>query len=288
VTRTVDRAPFEIDVRSGEVLCGDIWRPGEPAGGTAIVVCHGFKGFKDWGFFPYVSQELARRTGYVTASFNFTGSGIGDELERFTEMEAFATNTIGREMEDLQVVLDRLSAGRVGDVRVPPAGRFGLLGHSRGGATCLLTAAALSRVEALVTWSAIASLERYEERHAPTWEAGEVVTIVNARTGREMPLRRNVLDDLRAHRDRRDLLLAARSLQIPWLVVHGTEDESVPFAEAEELAEAGGEHASLVALEGAGHTFGAGHPFGGTNDMLERVVERSGDFLRRALPAAAP
>ena len=203
-------------------------------------------------------------------------------------MEAFATNTIGREMEDLQVVLDRLSAGRVGDVRVPPAGRFGLLGHSRGGATCLLAAAALSRVEALVTWSAIASLERYEELHAPTWEADRVVTIVNSRTGQEMHLRRNVLDDLRANRDRRDLLLAARSLEIPWLIVHGTEDESVPFADAEELAEAGEGHASLMAVEGASHTFGAGHPFAGTNDRLERVVERSGDFLRRALPAAAP
>ncbi|HKK07332.1 MAG TPA: alpha/beta hydrolase [Gemmatimonadota bacterium] len=287
MSHSVERMAFEVEVRLGEPLRGDVWRPEKPAGEEAIVVCHGFKGFKDWGFFPYLSEELARRTGRVTASFNFTGAGVGEDLEAFTELDAFSTNTIGREMEDLQVVVDRLSAGRLGRVRVPPARGFALLGHSRGGATCLLSAAALARVRALVTWSSIASLERYEERHAPVWEAGQVVTIRNARTGQDMPLRRNVLDDLRAHRDRRDLLLAARSLRIPWLIVHGTEDESVPFSEALELAEAAGDRAAVMAVEDAGHTFGAAHPFGGTNDRLERVVERSAEFLRRALDGVA-
>lgn len=287
MSRTVDRTPFVAEVRRGEPLRGDVWGPGERTSGAAIVICHGFKGFKDWGFFPYLCEELARRTGCVAIGFNFTGSGIGEDLETFTDLEAFSRNTIGRELEDLSVVLDGLAAGRLGEVEVPPVRRLGLLGHSRGGATCLLAAAAASRVRALVTWSAIASLERYVEAYGDAWDAGEVVEIVNARTGQNMPLRRNVLDDLRAHADRRDLLLAASSLHVPWLIVHGTVDESVPFSDATHLAEAAGERASVMAVEGAGHTFGARHPFGGTNDRLERVIERSADVLGRALAGSS-
>jgi hypothetical protein len=38
-----------------------------------------------------------------------------------------------------------------------------------------------------------------------------------------------------------------------------------------------------MAVDGAGHTFGSGHPFAGTNDALERIVERSADLLRRCV-----
>jgi pimeloyl-ACP methyl ester carboxylesterase len=283
VSGSVERAPFTLEIRPGDILRGDLWRPESPAPGAAIVVCHGFKGFKDWGFFPYLSEELAHRTGCRTVSFNFTGSGIGEDLESFTELDAFSRNTISRELEDLEAVLDRLGAGRLGDVRTEPVGRFGLLGHSRGGATCLLEAATRSQVRALVTWAAIASVERYAEMFADRWEAGEVAEVLNSRTGQVMPIRRNVLDDIRANRDRRDLLAAARALRVPWLLAHGTADESVPFDDALTLAEAGSPRAALMAVEGAGHTFGAGHPFVGTNEKLEQMVERSADIFRRSL-----
>jgi len=287
VSRSVERFPFQLEVRPGDTLRGDLWRPDAPAAGAAIVVCHGFKGFKDWGFFPYVAEELARHTGCVTASFNFTGSGVRDEIETFTDLEGFSRNTISRELEDLEAVLDRLGSGRAGEARFPSAHRFGLLGHSRGGATCILKTATRSQVRGLVTWAAIAGFDRYVDMFGPRWEAGEVVEIPNARTGQMMPLRRNFLDDLRANPERLDVLAAARSLDVPWLVVHGTRDESVPFADAELLAEAGGPRAMMMMVEGAGHTFGSGHPFAGTNDHLERIVERSGDLLRRCLAPEA-
>jgi uncharacterized protein len=286
VSREVLHQPFAFEIRTGDVIRGDVWRPDAPVPGAAVVVCHGFKGFKDWGFFPYLAEEMARRTGCLTASFNFTGCGVGEDLETFTDLEGFSRNTISRELGDLEAVLDRLAAGRCGDVQVPPADRFGLLGHSRGGATCILEAATRSQVRGLVTWAAIAGLERYVALYGERWDAGQVVEIPNARTGQMMPLRRNVLDDLRANRDRLDVLAAARTLRVPWLVVHGTEDESVPFSDAAMLAEAGADHAAVMAVEGAGHTFGSGHPFAGTSEALEKIIERSADLLRRCLAGA--
>jgi fermentation-respiration switch protein FrsA (DUF1100 family) len=45
----------------------------------------------------------------------------------------------------------------------------------------------------------------------------------------------------------------ARQLRCPLLVVHGTRDELVPFAQGERLREAAGARGELLAIEGAGH-----------------------------------
>jgi pimeloyl-ACP methyl ester carboxylesterase len=280
----VTRHPFQFAIPPDEVIRGDAWVPDAPEEGPAIVVCHGFKGFKDWGFFPYVSEELAARTGIVTVSFNFTGSGVGGGLHEFDELDRFAHNTFTRELSDLEAVLDRLSAGRIAKADVPPPYAFGLLGHSRGGATCVLKAALRTEVQALVTWSSIASVERYEADYVATWEAGETVFIPNVRTGQQMPLHRNVLDDIRANRERLDVLAAAASLDIPYLAIHGSEDESVPAAESKALVSAAGTDADLLLVEGAGHTLNAVHPFEGTNELLELAVERSAALFHAVLP----
>lgn len=278
---SVTRSPFRLELPGAE-LRGDVWSrtsgadAADAAGpgrtGAALVVCHGFKGFKDWGFFPWVSETLAARTGLPVASFNFDGSGVRVSAETFDDLPAFARNTFTRELFDLEAVMDGLAAGRLGDLEIEPAARFGLLGHSRGGATCVLKAAIRRQVRGLVTWASIASVDRYRVYEA-AWDAGEEVAIPNARTGQDMPLRRNVLDDLRANRGRLDVLESARRLAIPWAVVHGDADASVPFAEAEALAGAAGTNARVVRIEGAGHTFGAGHPFTGPTPELDRAVD---------------
>ncbi len=132
----VRRTAFEFEPRPGEVLRGDLWTPpplDATDGGRAVVVCHGFKGFKDWGFFPHTARYLAVRLGCPTVTFNFTGSGVGADLENFTEREAFARNTFSKELEDLTAVLAGLGDGELGEATFEPVGRLGVLGHSRGG-----------------------------------------------------------------------------------------------------------------------------------------------------------
>ncbi len=284
---SVRRLPFRFCLPADQTIRGDVWlpeeAPDEGGDGAALVVCHGFKGFKDWGFFPWVCRELAGKTGRPTVGFDFTGAGVGEEGDRFDELDRFARNTFTRELRDLEAVLDRLAVGRLGEVVVPPARRFGLLGHSRGGATCVLKAGDRRQVGALVTWSAIASVERYEREYGPTWEAGRTVYIRNARTEQDMPLERNVLDDLRANRERLDVSAAAAAVAAPWLIVHGTEDESVPVEDARALAAASGGRAALLLVEGSGHTFGVGHPFEGPSPALERALGATAEHFRDAL-----
>ena len=293
----VSRTPFRLTL-PGADLRGDYWAGdsggrhsgasdpgghdsaagGSGAGDAALVVCHGFKGFKDWGFFPYLCEQLATRTGLAVVSFNFDGAGVREW--DFDDLAAFGRNTFSRELMDLEAILDGLSSGKLGDLEVPVASRFGLLGHSRGGATCLLKAAVRSQVRALVTWAAVASVSRYEG-YEELWEAGQTVIIPNARTKQDMPLERNVLDDIRANRERLDVLGSARSLEIPVAVIHGSADESVPFGDALDIVGAAGD-AKLVRVDGATHTFQAVHPFLGPTPELEAAIEASVTLFRRA------
>ena len=277
MTSTVHRTPFRI-TPPGADLRGDYWTVASPAEDAALVVCHGFKGFKDWGFFPWLCEQLAARTGVAVVSLNFDGCGVR-EVD-FDDLEAFGRNTFSRELWDLEAILDGLAAGRLGDIEVASASRFGLLGHSRGGATCILKAGLRAQVRGLVTWASIASVTRYEG-FAPQWDAGETVIIPNARTKQDMPLERNVLDDMRANRERLDVLASAASLRIPMTVVHGTADESVPVGDARRIAAAAGNRARLVEIEGGSHTFQTGHPFGGPTPELEAATDAAVELFVR-------
>lgn len=277
----IRRTSFELEPRPGEILRGDLWTvtsAPDPAG-RAVLVCHGFKGFKDWGFFPHTARHLARHLECPLVTFNFTGSGIGADLQNFTEPEAFGHNTFTKEVEDAAAVLDGLEAGRLGGITCPEATRIGTLGHSRGGVAAILSAER-TRVRATVTWSAIASIERYA-RLFDGVPPGEPVPVRNARTGQVLPLYPDVLRDIEEDADRFDLVASLKRSGVPLLVIHGTADTSVPPDDARRLAAATGE-TRLELIEGAGHTFEVGHPFEGPSPELERVLElTTGHFATR-------
>ncbi|MGH7656725.1 MAG: alpha/beta hydrolase family protein, partial [Gemmatimonadales bacterium] len=134
--------PILVDVRSGSLAP----RP-------AIIIVHGFKGFKDWGMFPPLASRAAR-AGFTSVSFNMSGSGV-DDAGDFTLGDRFVRNTYSRERADLTEVVDALLAGRLG---VPPPTSIGLIGHSRGGGLAILHTADDRRIAALVTWAAIGSV----------------------------------------------------------------------------------------------------------------------------------
>lgn len=241
----------------GEILI-DVRAAGRDSPRPAIVVVHGFKGFKDWGMFPPLADRLSR-AGFATVTFNLSGSGVDDTGE-LVWPERFGRDTYSAELRDLGQVMDALERGELG---VAPPSSLGLLGHSRGGGIAVLHAAGDTAVRALVTWSAISSVERWSPHDVAEWRAEGSKEILNARTGRRTPLFTDILDDVERHATGSlDIMKAATRLEIPWLIVHGTEDESVSHLEADALRAASPlDTTRLLAVEGAGHTFGAGHPW---------------------------
>jgi pimeloyl-ACP methyl ester carboxylesterase len=253
----------------GDILI-DVRAAGRDSPRPAIVVAHGFKGFKDWGMFPPLAERLSR-AGFATVTFNFSGSGVNDAGE-FTLPERFGHNTFSAELHDLGTVADALTLGLLG---VAPPTTIGLVGHSRGGGIGVLHTARDRRIRALVTWAAMSSVERWSPEEVMEWRQKGLKEIVNTRTGQVLPLYTEILDDVeRNAAGSLDILGAARRLEVPWLIVHGTEDESVSHLEAEALRAASPLPTTrMLAEQGAGHTFGAVHPWKGDTPQLRQVFD---------------
>ena len=209
---------------------------------------------------------------------------MGEDLETFSEPEAFARNTFSKECSDLDAILDGLAAGRLGDLQVAPTETVGVLGHSRGGVAAIL-AGERSEVAAVTTWAAISSPFRYAEAFENV-EPGGFVEVTNARTGDVLPLYRDVIDDLMRNAERFDLEASLRRSGVPLLVIHGTEDAAVSPDDAHQLAAAGVD-ARLELIHGAGHTFEVGHPFAGPSLELLAALDLSVEHFAEHLGLSA-
>jgi alpha-beta hydrolase superfamily lysophospholipase len=265
---------FELPCKDGLSIRGEVFRAASAVG--SVIVCHGFKGFAHWAFFPFLARKLSE-SGLTAITFDFSGSGIGRDRESFTEAAAFGENTFSRELEDLDLVEDY--ARRMKWIE----GRFGLLGHSRGGGMAILFAASEgSNVSALVTWAAISYPNRWSPEDVVTWRRQGYADITNSRTGQVMRLGTALLDDVELHgKNKLNIEAAAKKLKVPWLIIHGTADETVPSTEAEHLHSVSRGISTLRLIEGAGHAFSAQHPLNEAPPVLEKVVNETVKFFVR-------
>lgn len=261
----------------GDILV-DVRAANRASAGPAVVVLHGFKGFKDWGFFPPLAERLAK-AGFAAVSYNASGSGVDDSGE-FVRPDRFGRNTFTAELRDLGAVQAALDAGGLG---VPRPTITALVGHSRGGGIAILGSAGNPRVGALVTWAAVASPFRWSEEMKRRWRQQGFLEVKNQRTGLVLPLYPDILDDLDRNGAALDIGAAADRITVPWLVLHGEQDETVQLKEGEALA---GSRAApeFRVIPATGHTFGAAHPFAGSTPALDEVMDRTVAFLSRHLP----
>ncbi len=82
-----------------------------------------------------------------------------------------------------------------------------------------------------------------------------------------MPVARHAFEDGERH----SVEGAARSLSCPVLVIHGDADEAVPVQAQDDIA-SWVPASEVLRLPGAGHTFGAVHPFAGPTPDLGWAV----------------
>ena len=128
------------------------------------------------------------------------------------------------------------------------AGRIAVLGHSLGGWAALVTAAAEPRLRAVAVYGAAARLGASLRLSPDELDAEYTRFLVT--TPEEFAAQR---DDVA---ERMDAVEAAAAIgPRPLLVVHGTQDRSVPVAQARELAARAGSSCRYVEVAGANHAF---------------------------------
>ncbi len=251
ISRHHDR-PFLADVRY------EITKTPKPV----VLFVHGFKGFKDWGAFNLIAGYFAR-AGFVFVKMNFSHNGTTPENPiKFVDLEAFGNNNFTIELDDSDVVIDHIFSEKC---LVPgeemDLNNFFMCGHSRGGAHVILKANEDHRIKAIATWAAINNLEGWQsKKELAYWKEAGVIYIPNSRTGQNMPLKYQLYEDYMANRKRLYVPDAIRNVHIPFLVVHGTGDETVPVATARQMKE-WNPQIELFPVEGADHAFGATHPY---------------------------
>ena len=139
------------------------------------------------------------------------------------------------------------------------------------------------RLRALVTWAAVGTFDRLDDKEKARWRQVGSMPVVNARTSQHLHLNLSVLDDGDAHSTEYDLEAAAGRREAPWLLLHGEEDETVPVAEAHMLAAAARGEFETHVIAGGSHTFGAQHPFAGPTPQLIEAMNATQRWLRRQL-----
>lgn len=246
----------------------------------AVLIHHGFKGFKDYAFIPPFAERLARG-GFTAVTLSVSGAGV-DEAGDFTRLDRFAHNTYSIELDDLGIVLRALMAGNLETER---PSSLGVVGHSRGGGMALCLARETPAIGAVATWAGIGLARRHSDEELAAWKRAGTLRILHQRLKIHLPLHYDVADDcVRHEHGRLDIPEAARTLDRPWLLVHGTADQTVPLAEAESLAALmHGPMQRAVYLEHADHTFGAKHPWAGPTPDTERLFGETVAFLSRTL-----
>ena len=248
-----------------------------------IIFNHGFKGFKDWGPFNLVGEKIAK-AGFVFIKMNFSHNGT--TLQKpydFADLEAFAQNNFSIELDDTGALIDYLfSKETILPAEETDLSKIFILGHSRGGAHVILKANEDPRIKGITTWAAVNNLETwYSKEDIEHWRKVGRIFVHNARTNQEMPLDFQLVEDYKAHKDRLLVLEAVKNLKVPMLSIHGSDDPTVPV-EAVKQMRSWNRSVKVKIIEGAGHTFGGGHPFKGDKlpEDLEKVVELTINFFK--------
>jgi uncharacterized protein len=246
-----------------------------------IIFLHGFKGFKDWACFDLMADTFAEK-GFIVLKMNFSHNGIDiTNPYDFTDLEGFAKNTLSKELNDLQAVLNYVSSDDF-FAKEKHNGKINLIGHSRGGVTALLGANIFQRIDKIVTWASPAYFQdRFTKEELAYWEKAGRIYVENSRTGQKMPMDYDIALDYLANKEKYLPSANAENLKIPFLIVHGTNDATVGLDSAYQLMNLS-KTADLYIIRNADHSFGAKHPFEGKKlpKDFEKVIHTTSQFLK--------
>ena len=110
---------------------------------------------------------------------------------------------------------------------------------------------------------------------------------MNSRTNQMMRMDYTLMEDIENNPDRLDIQKAITKISVPVLFIHGEQDITVDYSNAEDLYSRRIEvypelkdSTILSLIKNTGHTFGAVHPFAGTTDALENVIKLISGFLK--------
>jgi pimeloyl-ACP methyl ester carboxylesterase len=208
---------------------------------TIVVIGHGVTGNKDRPFVVALAEALAK-SGVNALRISFSGNGASGGR--------FVDSTITKEAADLGSVLDALAGWRVG-----------YIGHSMGGAVGVLRASADARIQFLVSLAGMVHTKAFADREFGSVKPGAGFMWDDEKC----PLSQTYMDDMaRPH----TVVDKAPLIKVPWLFVHGSEDDVVPIQDTRDIFAKANEPKQFIELQGSNHVFAGDF----TAPMINAVV----------------
>ena len=269
---------FSISLGDGE-LHGDLHYAGHSSCPILLII-HGFRGSKNWGFFPTIAEELAQN-GSIVISWNMSLNGYSDNAQYIDQPDNFARNTITQEMVDTQSIIDSILQDDLiisGDIRSHWNGDIHVLGHSRGGGIGILISAKNPSIKKLALWNTISRFGRFTERQKKLWSETGTFPIDETEDGKVIAMNYTYISDLEFHSDEYSPLRAITEVSADILIVHAEQDMTVPIREAHALQEKS-HSAHMHSIPQAGHIFGCTHPFTEMTSSLRDAIDTTTAFF---------
>ena len=269
---------ISISLGDGE-LHGDLHYAGHSSCPILLII-HGFRGSKNWGFFPTIAEEFAQN-GSIVLTWNMSLSGYSDNAQYIDQPENFARNTITQEVVDTQSIIDSiLQDDRIisGDIRSHWNGDIHVLGHSRGGGIGILISAKNPSIKKLALWNTISRFGRFTERQKKLWSETGTFPIDETEDGKVIAMNYTYISDLEFHSDEYSPLRAITEVSADILIVHAEQDMTVPIREAYALQEKS-HSAHMHSIPQAGHIFGCTHPFTEMTSSLRDAIDTTTAFF---------
>jgi len=193
------------------------------------ILGHGVTGNKDR---PLIVDSAAalNAAGFDTLALSFSGNGNSDG--RFQE------STISKEIEDLSAVIDAADSRKVA-----------YIGHSMGGAVGVMTASRDNRIQKLVSLAGMVDTRKF----ALTEFGGETPDGGLMWGQASCPLSSAYMID--ATKTIGSTFEHAKTIEVPWLLIHGTEDDTVLIDDSESIAALSKPNIHYKRIEGADHLF---------------------------------
>lgn len=289
-TQTID-----IPTSDDYPVRGDLYLPptGEVRG--IVLLCHGFKGFRTWGFFPYLATRL-RDAGLAALALDMSHNGTlpasADAADgSYVRPDLFLRNTLARECGDLGHAIGFITGGGLSDEISGPL-QIGLFGHSRGSVATTLSAIDYPEITVLATWSAIDDPDFYTRKQKERWREKGILEFVEA-GGVSLGLGIDYLNDLEENHEKYFLRERMKDLNVPHLIAHGQADIVTGVEHAIRLHAAEGHlrHRELLVLQ-TGHTFGIPYPtpvpLSEPGAALERATDETVAWFERFLQEGIP
>ena len=267
-----------------KTIAYDVFYKADNTRKPVVIFCHGYKGYKDWGAWNLVAERFAEE-GYFFLKFNFShNGGTPNNPIDFPDLEAFAQNNFSKELDDLEDILNFISTtDNFGNEL--NQNHISLIAHSRAAGIILIKASEEPRVKNVITWAGVSDFKaRFQigSSQFNDWKEKGITYIENSRTKQLMPHYFQFFQDFSANENRLTIKLAVKKLNIPLLVLQGSDDNTVIEGEAS-LLHQWSPKSELEIIKNGDHSFGTIHPWEESElpKDLHKVVEKSIAFLKK-------